>query len=88
MRKTRKHPQAYSGDDVRTEYRFDYSRGRPNRFAARVARPVVAIVLDSDVAAVFKSSSKVIVLARQYRSYCIIGGASPPFPLSRVDYWQ
>ena len=33
-------------------------------------------------------ADRLIVLARQYRSYCIIGGASPPFPLSRVDYWQ
>jgi hypothetical protein len=59
MRKTRNHPQAYGGDDVRPEYRFDYSSAKPNRYAARMARPVVAIVLDSDVAAVFKPSTKV-----------------------------
>jgi len=45
--------------DIRPEYRFDYSRAKPNRFASRMERPVVAVVLDSDVAAVFDSSAKV-----------------------------
>ena len=38
-------------DDVRPEYQFDYSQAKPNRFASRMTRPVVAIVLESDVAA-------------------------------------
>jgi hypothetical protein len=46
-------------DDVRPEYQFDYSQAKPNRFAARMKRPVVAVVLESDVAAVFDSSEKV-----------------------------
>ena len=46
-------------DDVRTEYQFDYSQAKPNRFASRMTRPVVAVVLESDVAAVFDSSEKV-----------------------------
>jgi hypothetical protein len=46
-------------DDVRPEYQFDYSRAKPNRFASRMTRPVVAIVLEPDVAAVFDSSAKV-----------------------------
>ena len=46
-------------DDVRSEYRFDYSQAKPNRFAPRMNRPVVAVVLESDVAAVFDSSAKV-----------------------------
>jgi len=37
------------------EYRFDYTKARPNRFAGRRgARPVV-VLLDPDVAAVFKN---------------------------------
>jgi hypothetical protein len=44
---------------MRPEYRFEYSRAKPNRFASRMQQPVIAVVLDSDVAAVFKSSSKV-----------------------------
>ncbi len=46
-------------DDLRSEYEFDHSRAKPNRFASRMTRPVVAVVLDSDVAAVFDSSAKV-----------------------------
>ena len=46
-------------DDLRPEYRFDYSRAKPNRFAVRMQRPVIAVVLDPDVAAVFGSSARV-----------------------------
>ena len=45
--------------DVRPEYRFDYSQAKPNRFASRMTRPVVAVVLEPDIAAVFDSSAKV-----------------------------
>jgi NAD(P)-dependent dehydrogenase (short-subunit alcohol dehydrogenase family) len=44
---------------VRRMSQFDYSQGKPNRFASRMKRPVVAVVLESDVAAVFDSSAKV-----------------------------
>jgi hypothetical protein len=44
---------------MREEYEFDYSQARPNRFAARMKRPVVAVVLEADVASVFDSSAKV-----------------------------
>jgi len=46
-------------DSIRPEYRFEYSQARPDRFASRMTRPVVAVVLDPDVAAVFNSSAKV-----------------------------
>ena len=58
MKKTVRKPQR-EVDDVRPEYQFDYSQAKPNRFASRMTRPVVAVVLDSDVAAVFDSSAKV-----------------------------
>jgi len=58
MKKTVRKPRR-EVDDVRPEYQFDYSQAKPNRFASRVTRPVVAVVLDSDVAAVFDSSAKV-----------------------------
>ena len=35
------------------EYRFDYRKARPNRFAARLKRGSRAVVLDPDVATVF-----------------------------------
>ena len=44
---------------MRDEYEFDYSKAKPNRFAAHMKRPVVAVVLEADVASVFDSSAKV-----------------------------
>ena len=51
-------------DTMRGEYRFDYSKAKPNRFAARMSAGVVAVVLDPDVAAVFQSSDAVNSLLR------------------------
>ena len=58
MKKTVRKPRRQI-DDVRPGYQFDYSQAKPNRFASGLKRPVVAVVLESDVAAVFDSSAKV-----------------------------
>jgi hypothetical protein len=47
------------GDDLRPEYRFDYAKARPNRFAGRVNRAQLVITLDPDVSQVFTSSESV-----------------------------
>jgi hypothetical protein len=44
---------------MRPEYRFDYKASRPNRFASRMKGKTVAIVLDPDVASMFKTSASV-----------------------------
>jgi hypothetical protein len=44
---------------MRDEYQFDYSKAKPNRFAAHMKQPVVAVVLEPDVASVFNSAAKV-----------------------------
>jgi uncharacterized DUF497 family protein len=49
---------------MRSEYRLDYDRARPNRFAERVPANAVAVVLDPDVTAVFGSSDSVNALLR------------------------
>jgi hypothetical protein len=49
---------------MRVEYAFDYSRAKPNRFAAQMGVNAVAVVLDPDVASVFDSSSKVNAMLR------------------------
>jgi hypothetical protein len=49
---------------LRSEYRFDYSKSKPNRFAAKMSEGTVAVVLEPDVAAVFKSSEAVNALLR------------------------
>lgn len=51
-------------EDLAMEYQFDYSRSRPNRFAVSMSGGAIAIVLDPDVAAVFKSSKTVNALLR------------------------
>ncbi len=50
--------------DIRTEYRFDYRKARPNRFAALIKAGTVAVVLDPDVASVFQTSKAVNSLLR------------------------
>ncbi len=44
---------------LRAEYRFDYAKSKPNRFATRIARGAVEVMLDPDVARVFKSAEAV-----------------------------
>jgi hypothetical protein len=64
---------------MRAEYDFDYSRAKPNRFAAHMTRPVVAVVLEPDVASVFDSSAKVNA---QLRS--VISKRAPRKPPARA----
>jgi len=46
------------------EYRFDYKKSRSNRFARRVRRDAVVVVLDPDVAEVFRDPKRVNSLLR------------------------
>ena len=46
-------------DEMQDEYQFDYSKAKPNRFASRIDRDQLMIVLDPDVAAVFKTPESV-----------------------------
>lgn len=55
--------QATSGV-IRSEYRFDYRRAKPNRFAEKMTEGALAVVLEPDVAAVFRSSEAVNTLLR------------------------
>jgi len=58
MRRTRTKTRK-SGDDLRPEYRFDYSKSKPNRFAAKMAKGGRLVVLEPEVAAVFRDSKDV-----------------------------
>lgn len=58
MRKLRR-TVSRDSDDLRPEYRFDYSRARPNPYAARLKGKAVAVVLDAEVAAAFPTSESV-----------------------------
>jgi len=64
MKKRVKSGRGSGGEDLRMEYRFDYRRAKPNRFASRFETGSVAVVLDPDVASVFHTSESVNVLLR------------------------
>jgi hypothetical protein len=51
-------------DALRPEYRFDYAKSKPNRFAGRVQPGAVAVLLDPDVARVFKNAASVNAVLR------------------------
>ena len=46
-------------NEMKSEYRFDYSKARPNRFAEDYQQMQRTIVLDTDVAEDFPSSEAV-----------------------------
>ncbi len=46
-------------EEMKSEYRFDYSKARPNRFAEEYNQLQRTVVLDSDVANDFPSSEAV-----------------------------
>jgi hypothetical protein len=52
------------GREMRKEYRVDYRKSHPNRFAPLMKEGAVAIVLDPDVASVFRSPESVNSLLR------------------------
>lgn len=53
-----------SGSELKEEYRFDYSKSKPNRFAERMQRGSLAVVLDPDVAQVFQDAESVNAVLR------------------------
>ena len=51
-------------EELRSEYRFDYRKSKPNRFASKMSEDAIAVVLEPDIAAIFKSSKTVNALLR------------------------
>ena len=41
------------------QYDFDYSKARPNRFAGKIDKNCLVVVLDADIAQVFTTSESV-----------------------------
>jgi hypothetical protein len=75
---TKKTPVPAKRDpELRSEYRFDYSRSKPNRFASR-AKVSVAVLLDPDVAAVFKTAESVNSVLRSVISVLPVATKSKP----------
>ena len=44
---------------MQDEYQFDYNKAKPNRFTSQIGQDQLMIVLDPDVAAVFKTTESV-----------------------------
>jgi hypothetical protein len=51
-------------DDLLPEYRFDYTKARPNRFAEDIAEGSLVVVLEPELAQVFKTSEQVKAILR------------------------
>ena len=60
MKRTKgRRPRAAATRDLRPEYRFDYTKARPNRFAGKMLGECHVVVLDPDVAQVFSTPESV-----------------------------
>ena len=49
----------HSSEDIRKEYKIDYSKSRPNRFAKIAQEELLVVMVDADVAQVFRTSEAV-----------------------------
>ena len=45
--------------EMASEYRFDYKKAKPNRFAEKMKDSPIIVVLDADVAKIFTSTEEV-----------------------------
>jgi hypothetical protein len=52
-------PKRGTADQLRDEYRFDYSKAKPNRFASRVDQSRLVVALDPGVSKVFTTPDAV-----------------------------
>jgi hypothetical protein len=65
MKKTsRAKGKTKESEELAPEYRFDYGKAKPNRFAKRIHQESIAIVLDPDVAQVFETGKAVNAVLR------------------------
>ena len=64
MSKARKPSSKGRRNELRPEYELDFGTSRPNRFASRMGKDAVAVVLEPDVAQIFDSSQSVNRLLR------------------------
>lgn len=93
MKTKAKHSRRSAEEDLRKEYRYDYTRAKPNRFASRLKAGSVAVVLDPDVASVFRTSESVDELLRSViaaipeksQAVCTDDIGTGPSALQRTD---
>ncbi len=49
----------HRGEDIRKEYQIDYRKSRPNRFAKIAQEEPLVVMVDADIAEVFRTSEAV-----------------------------
>lgn len=59
MKKTPATKSRKKVEEMSAEYRFDYKKAKPNRFASRMEDSPLVVVLDPGVAKVFTSAEEV-----------------------------
>jgi hypothetical protein len=57
-------PESSAVDELRAEYRFDYRKARPNRFAGQIDKSQVVVMLDPDISEVFTTPESVSAILR------------------------
>lgn len=57
-------PKQDRSNGLKPEYRFDYAKAQPNRFARGMRGVSLAVVLDPDVARVFQDAESVNTVLR------------------------
>jgi hypothetical protein len=51
-------------EDMQSEYSFDYSKAKPNRFAGRISKERLVVLLDPEVSEVFTTPESVNTVLR------------------------
>lgn len=59
MKKTQTAKRRKSFDDMPREYKFDYRKAKPNRFASKAKQLHTVVILDPDIAEVFTTPESV-----------------------------
>jgi hypothetical protein len=57
-------PHAAESDNMLPEYKFDYRKAHPNRFAERIYKDRRVVILDRDIAKVFTTAESVNAILR------------------------
>ena len=64
MKKTSTEARINKSEDIAPEYRFDYNKAQPNRFAGRISKERVVVLLDPEVSEVFTTPESVNTVLR------------------------
>ena len=57
-------PRSNKSEDMLSEYDFDYNKAKPNRFAGRISKERVVVLLDPEVSQVFTTPESVNTVLR------------------------